>query len=163
MLSSVWPLYLSRGPATTSLKGFGPQGNSRPGEGLGWGWKENMKQQHVHAAFTVSESSTERKTSHLLQRYRGSYLRNPTGVYPHSRGMKSNSAVRHHHSSASSHLLLTGWLHVSPSHSTFGLTKPALVLCLMRHLFLINSIYCNHSTQARWYVLRNAVRLFTLY
>lgn len=96
------------------------------------------------------------KPPHLLQGYRGSCLRNPTGVYSHLRGMQNTSAVRHHHTLAlrwgsqalhcsQGHLSLSGRLH--PRQSTFSLTKPALVLCLLRHLFLINSVYFSKRGQ----------------
>ena len=42
-------------------------------------------------------------------------------------------------------LFLTDRLHPRLSRGTFGLTKPARVLCLMRHLFLINICFKNRG------------------
>lgn len=46
LLSLDWPLFRSKGPATTSLKGLGPQGNSKPGangEGTERSREKNIK------------------------------------------------------------------------------------------------------------------------
>lgn len=70
--------------------------------------------------------------------------------------MQNTSAVRHHHTSAlrwgsqalhcsQGHLSLSGRLH--PRQSTFSPTKPALVLRLLRLLFLINSVYFSKRGQ----------------
>lgn len=73
----------------------------------------------------------------------------PKKPIPHSAKIRG-SRGSHDLQQSQGHLFLTG---------TFGLTKPALVWCLVRHLFLIYSVCFN---KARWYVLRNAVRLFAL-